>query len=532
MNRTDLTDHDLGARIAAACEDRSERLAVGPRPFEPGAAPTTGLPLGPAGGRSRHRLVLVAAAVAVIGALIGAVALIGADGGPEVIRSATTAPTPTDPPLYPATAGQGWLAPAVAPLGLELQSVTWRDEPDRTGTLGQLFYPTEWEGAVLVLISPSSGEAEVTPDATVRGRPASVAPSKEDGDRSTTINWDEDVHVEARFIGMDLEHATTILDALRWRSSDHADGFDQLEGQDRPAFLMNDAAPSHSVRSAELVYADAATSAGPGVGTQVTVHTTRSRFPTMALLQSDFLDTDGGGTEGVRRSYDDEFGTLTTSWLDDGWNAAWIDANQTNVSEAQLRAVADSLVVTDEAGLRLLEHPTPDGDPAGVATTTTVPPALGTSTTTGPTTSGPEAGGVPPQNPFSTVLEQLDGTTVSLGELASGRPTLVVLWQTTCVPCIPTIAALDEQAWAHPDRAVVLVAVEDDFDQVRQFVDEHRVTLPVLLDEGGDLSRDWDASAVPTTVALTADGTRSRTFVGALDDGAAGQAFLDQFFAS
>lgn len=378
---TDLTEAQLAARIRAACEDRAGRLDVDARAFDPGAPASAGVPPAPEHGRSRRRTVLAAAAVVAVGALVAAVALARPGDAPEVIQAATsTEPAPTAvPPLAEPT----WLAPSAPPLDLALQSAAWRDERDRTDRLGQLFVNAD-HGSILVLISASTGSSAAGGGTRVRGQAAWVAPSKEDGDRSTTINWDEGASVEARFVGMDLEQATAILESLEWRSADHTEGF--APPADRTTVLMEEAQAGVASRKAELSYADAASSVSPGQGRQIQIHTTLSADPTIDSLEARFLDPDGGDAEldGRMSSYDDGFGTLTISWLDEnGWNAAWIDANKTGVGAAQLREIADALVPTDEAGMQAIKEGRTVGGPATETTTsTTTTEAFVTTTTT------------------------------------------------------------------------------------------------------------------------------------------------------
>jgi len=85
-----------------------------------------------------------------------------------------------------------------------------------------------------------------------------------------------------------------------------------------------------------------------------------------------------------------------------------------------------------------------------------------------------------------------------------GRVVVVNFWSTWCAPCRREMPSL-EKAWQKlkPAGVVVLgVAMQDDPEMVRGFLQESRVTFPVLLDQDGKASQQWSFSGIPATFVL------------------------------
>lgn len=119
-------------------------------------------------------------------------------------------------------------------------------------------------------------------------------------------------------------------------------------------------------------------------------------------------------------------------------------------------------------------------------------------------------GPAPPQAPGTLpalALPDLAGRSVPLAQ-DDGRRTLVAFWATWCEPCRRELPALE---CVHRSRAeavrVVGVSLDTDINLVREFVADHQVTFPTLLDPRGAQSRDaLDVRALPLTLVVDADG--------------------------
>ena len=92
----------------------------------------------------------------------------------------------------------------------------------------------------------------------------------------------------------------------------------------------------------------------------------------------------------------------------------------------------------------------------------------------------------------------VDGTAFQL-DPAMG-PYLVHFWATWCPICR---LEQDSIASIAGDRPVITVATTSgDPAAVAAYLAEHRLAMPVLMDEGGDIARVWGVSGVPATFVV------------------------------
>lgn len=116
-------------------------------------------------------------------------------------------------------------------------------------------------------------------------------------------------------------------------------------------------------------------------------------------------------------------------------------------------------------------------------------------------------------------LTGLDGSTHRLGEYR-GRRVLVNFWASWCGPCLDEMPALDRAARAHPQAAVLGIAM-DEPARVRAFLAAHPVNYPVLLGRldspSTSLQLGDTAEVLPYSALLDADGRLLATHRGPLD---------------
>ncbi|MBC7437575.1 MAG: TlpA family protein disulfide reductase [Bdellovibrionales bacterium] len=103
--------------------------------------------------------------------------------------------------------------------------------------------------------------------------------------------------------------------------------------------------------------------------------------------------------------------------------------------------------------------------------------------------------------------QDLDGKTWRLGALR-GRAVVLNFWASWCEPCRAEMPTLQQLAEVYgPDKLTVLtVNYKENAAKASQFVRTTGMTLPVLLDPVGDLTRAWEVRTFPSTILIAADG--------------------------
>jgi peroxiredoxin len=104
-------------------------------------------------------------------------------------------------------------------------------------------------------------------------------------------------------------------------------------------------------------------------------------------------------------------------------------------------------------------------------------------------------------------LRTLDGQKLRLGE-QRGQVVLVNFWATWCGPCRQEMPHLNKLYEKYKSSGFVLlgVNVDDDTRQAAGVADKLGVKFPVLPDADKRVSRQYDLSAMPSTVLIDRDG--------------------------
>lgn len=107
---------------------------------------------------------------------------------------------------------------------------------------------------------------------------------------------------------------------------------------------------------------------------------------------------------------------------------------------------------------------------------------------------------------------------ILLSELVAGddRPIVINLMASWCGPCREEIPELSAFADANPDILVLGVAVEDSYDDFKQFVTDVKPTYTVGFDEGS-MRESYPTLGLPATFFLDSDGVVVDVFNGILD---------------
>jgi thiol-disulfide isomerase/thioredoxin len=118
--------------------------------------------------------------------------------------------------------------------------------------------------------------------------------------------------------------------------------------------------------------------------------------------------------------------------------------------------------------------------------------------------------------PFS--LKGLDGKQLALRDL-KGKPVILTFWATWCSPCKNELPTLEKFADGTKGQLSVLaVAVDgENRKKVQRFVEENKISLPVLLDEREQTAHAYRVRGIPTTFLIDENGMMIGAVMGQRD---------------
>ncbi|MEX0756612.1 MAG: TlpA disulfide reductase family protein [Acidimicrobiia bacterium] len=121
-----------------------------------------------------------------------------------------------------------------------------------------------------------------------------------------------------------------------------------------------------------------------------------------------------------------------------------------------------------------------------------------------PEGSGGSLTGVAPE----VVLTAFDGSEWRLSEhlAEDGRPVVLNLWASWCIPCREEIPELSAFADANPDHVVIGVSVDVSASEAQAMVDELQPRYLVGIDATGRIRDRYPSVGMPFTVVIDARG--------------------------
>jgi peroxiredoxin len=127
-----------------------------------------------------------------------------------------------------------------------------------------------------------------------------------------------------------------------------------------------------------------------------------------------------------------------------------------------------------------------------------------------------------PVNPSETpdfTLMALEGRPVQLREFR-GKLVLLNFWATWCAPCLHEMPSMERlyQTFKETEFALLAVSMDRQGEEVaKPFVDNLKLTFPVLVDNTSEVARQYGVRGLPTTYLIDPDGLLIGAVIGARD---------------
>ncbi|WP_312473164.1 redoxin domain-containing protein [Neobacillus sp.] len=112
-------------------------------------------------------------------------------------------------------------------------------------------------------------------------------------------------------------------------------------------------------------------------------------------------------------------------------------------------------------------------------------------------------------------LKTLTGETVKLSSL-KGKKVMLNFWATWCPPCKAEMPEMEQFYKQAGDDIVILAVNIDPQLDVQGFVNENKITFPILLDADDKVNETYKILSIPTTYFIDSKGIIKNKFTGSM----------------
>jgi len=116
-------------------------------------------------------------------------------------------------------------------------------------------------------------------------------------------------------------------------------------------------------------------------------------------------------------------------------------------------------------------------------------------------------------------LEELNGKKVELKHF-KGQVVFLNFWATWCGPCKEEMPSMEALYQRFKEKGFVFLAISVDYEgkkKVKEFIDKHRYTFPVLIDPKNFTLDLYGAKRIPTTILIDKKGRMVGKVIGPKD---------------
>lgn len=106
--------------------------------------------------------------------------------------------------------------------------------------------------------------------------------------------------------------------------------------------------------------------------------------------------------------------------------------------------------------------------------------------------------------PFT--LDSLSGSQITVGQ--PGKITVINFWATWCPPCQEEMPDLEIFSQRNKQKVdFYAVNLHESQGKIKNFMNENKYTMTVLLDRDGEIAKKFQVTAIPTTIIVNKHGT-------------------------
>lgn len=114
-------------------------------------------------------------------------------------------------------------------------------------------------------------------------------------------------------------------------------------------------------------------------------------------------------------------------------------------------------------------------------------------------------------------LLSLDSQEQTLTDLG-GKPLILNFWASWCPPCKAEMPAFEEAFQEYSSSGLQIIAInatnQDSLADVSRFVQEYKLSFPILMDQTGEVSKDYLIHSLPTTYFIDKHGIIKEVIIG------------------
>jgi cytochrome c biogenesis protein CcmG/thiol:disulfide interchange protein DsbE len=129
-------------------------------------------------------------------------------------------------------------------------------------------------------------------------------------------------------------------------------------------------------------------------------------------------------------------------------------------------------------------------------------------------------------------FEDATGNTFALSDF-QGKSVMLNFWRSNCNPCVMEMPHLQEvyDEWQGGEVVILLLNIGEDADTVNEFLDEHGLSLPVILDREAFAAAEYGTYSIPCTFFIDKEGGIRGIKIGAFQSAEELDSILEQLIA-